>query len=125
MKKILVIEDELSMRRNMLRLLQLEGYAACGAPDGEAGLLAVRTEHPDLVLCDVMMPRLDGFGVLAALRSDPTTRSLPFIFLTARGEKRDIRAGMNQGANDYLTKPVDAADLLAAIQTRLNLAAGG
>lgn len=119
MKKILLIEDEPGMRRNVLRLLELEGFDAIGAEDGEAGLAAAREAHPDLVLCDVMMPKLDGYGVLGALRNDPETQHIPLIFLTARSEKADVRLGMNLGADDYLTKPVDADDLVATIRARL------
>ncbi len=123
MKKILVIEDEMEMRRNLLAILKLENFQALGAENGQAGLELVRREKPDLILCDVMMPELDGPGVLHALREDPSLRSVPFIFLTARGEKRDVRNGMNLGADDYLTKPVAKADLLAAISARLERAA--
>ncbi|HYP18141.1 MAG TPA: response regulator [Opitutus sp.] len=119
MTKILLIEDEPTMRKNMLRMLSLEGYDTVGAEDGEAGLAAVRAQRPDIVLCDVMMPKLDGFGVLAAVRRDPELRQIPFVFLTARGETCDVRTGMNLGADDYLVKPVDAGDLLAAIHARL------
>ncbi len=119
MNKILVIEDEPEMRRNLLTILRLEGFAAFGAEDGTAGVEQARRIHPDLILCDVMMPGLDGYGVLAALRSAPQTATIPFIFLTARGEKPDVRAGMNLGADDYLTKPVAKGDLLQAIRARL------
>jgi DNA-binding NarL/FixJ family response regulator len=83
------------------------------------GLKLARAERPDLILCDVMMPELDGYGVLQALREDPATVTLPFIFLTAKGEKVDQRCGMDLGADDYLTKPVARADLLNAISARL------
>ncbi len=87
--------------------------------NGRVGLELAKKERPDLILCDVMMPELDGYGVIAALRADAETVTIPFIFLTAKGEKPDIRAGMNLGADDYLTKPVAKADLLAAIHSRL------
>ncbi len=119
MKKILVIEDEPEMRRNLLTILKLEKFAALGAENGRAGLELVERERPDLILCDVMMPELDGHGVLAALRESEATASIPFIFLTAKGEKTDLRSGMNLGADDYLTKPVAKADLLHAIAARL------
>lgn len=119
MKKILVIEDEPEMRRNLLTILKLEKFQAVGVGNGRAGLEAVRRERPDLILCDVMMPELDGHAVLAALRQDEATASIPFIFLTAKGEKEDLRSGMNLGADDYLTKPVGRADLLQAIHARL------
>jgi len=120
--KILVIEDEPEMRRNLVSILRLERFQTIAAENGLDGIAAARRERPDLVLCDVMMPDLDGYGVLAALRADAVTVATPFIFLTAKGEKPDIRAGMNLGADDYLTKPVAKADLLAAIRTRLERA---
>ena len=119
MKKILVIEDEPEMRRNLLTILKLEKFQPIGAENGRAGLAAVHRDKPDLILCDVMMPELDGHGVLDALRGDENTASIPFIFLTAKGEKEDLRSGMNLGADDYLTKPVARLDLLEAIHARL------
>jgi DNA-binding NarL/FixJ family response regulator len=119
MKTILVIEDEPEMRRNLLTILKLERLRGLGAADGQEGIELAKREKPDLVLCDVMMPRMDGYGVLQALREDPATVTIPFIFLTAKGEKTEIRSGMNLGADDYLTKPVAKADLLAAINSRL------
>lgn len=123
MKKILVIEDEPEMRRNLTTILRLEKFHALAAENGRAGTELARKEKPDLILCDVMMPELDGYGVIAALRADTETAAVPFIFLTAKGEKPDIRAGMNLGADDYLTKPVAKADLLAAVRSRLARAA--
>ncbi|HEX7193411.1 MAG TPA: response regulator transcription factor [Chthoniobacterales bacterium] len=119
MKKILVIEDEPEMRRNLTTILRLERFNPLAAANGRAGVQLAKREMPDLILCDVMMPELDGYGVIAALRADPETVAIPFIFLTAKGEKPDIRAGMNLGADDYLTKPVAKPDLLAAIRSRL------
>ncbi len=123
MKTILIIEDQSEMRRNISTILRLEKFRPVAAENGRAGIEAARKEKPDLILCDVMMPDLDGYGVLAELRTDPTTAAIPFVFLTARGEKTDIRSGMNLGADDYLTKPVAKADLLNAIKTRLERAA--
>jgi len=120
--KILVIEDEPEMRRNLVSILRLEKFQPIAAENGRAGIEAAKRDKPALILCDVMMPELDGYGVLAALRADAATAATPFIFLTAKGEKPDIRAGMNLGADDYLTKPVAKADLLAAIRTRLERA---
>lgn len=122
MKKVLIIEDEPEMRRNLLTILRLEKFEPLGAENGRAGVRLARTEKPDLVLCDVMMPELDGYGVLKALREDPATVTTPFIFLTAKGEKIDQRCGMDLGADDYLTKPVARADLLGAINARLRRA---
>lgn len=118
-KKILIIEDQAPMRRNVALMLELEGYKVCTAENGRAGIEAARRQHPDLILCDVMMPELDGYGVVQTLRDDPDFENTPFIFLTAKSEKSDVRIGMNFGADDYLTKPVVRDDLLAAVQTRL------
>jgi DNA-binding NarL/FixJ family response regulator len=123
MKKILVIEDEPEMRRNLLAILKLEKFFGVGAENGRAGIQLARQEKPDLILCDVMMPEVDGHGVLQTLREDAATAAIPFIFLTAKGEKRDVREGMNLGADDYLTKPIAKADLLAAIHARFARAA--
>jgi DNA-binding NarL/FixJ family response regulator len=122
MKKVLVIEDEPEMRRNLMTILKLEKFQPLGAENGRVGVRLAKAEKPDLVLCDVMMPELDGHGVLRALRDDPATMTTPFIFLTARGERVDHRAGMDLGADDYLTKPVAKEDLLKAIHARLRRA---
>lgn len=119
MKKILVIEDEPEMRRNITTLLRYHNYEPVAAANGRLGIEAARREKPDLVLCDVMMPELDGYGVLQALQQDTSLARIPFIFLTAKGEKDDLRSGMNLGADDYLTKPVANADLVHAIEARL------
>jgi DNA-binding NarL/FixJ family response regulator len=122
MKKILVVEDEPEMRRNLTTILRLEKFHPLAAENGRVGVELAKKEKPDLILCDVMMPELDGHGVLQALRDDASTASIPFIFLTAKGEKIDVRSGMNLGADDYLTKPVAKADLLNAIRSRLQRA---
>jgi DNA-binding NarL/FixJ family response regulator len=119
MKKILVIEDDSEMRRNIVIVLRLEQYQPIAAENGRVGVELAKREKPDLILCDVMMPELDGYGVLKALHEDTNTALTPFIFLTAKGEKDDLRSGMNLGADDYLTKPVAQADLLKAIEVRL------
>jgi len=119
MKKILVIEDEPEMRRNIATLLRYYEYAPITAENGRVGIQAARREKPDLILCDVMMPELDGYGVLHELQADTALARIPFIFLTAKGEKDDLRSGMNLGADDYLTKPVANADLVNAIEARL------
>ena len=119
MKKILIIEDEPEMRRNLATVLRLEKYQPLTAENGNLGIEAAKREDPDLILCDVMMPGLDGYGVLQALRADAKLALVPFVFLTAKGEKDDLRSGMNLGADDYLTKPVAKADLLNAIEARL------
>jgi DNA-binding NarL/FixJ family response regulator len=120
MKKILVIEDEPEMRRNLSALLRYKDYLPLEAENGSQGLALARRERPDLILCDVMMPELDGYGVLRALQADATLASVPFIFLTAKGEKDDLRNGMNLGADDYLAKPVGTDDLIEAIEARLH-----
>ena len=119
MKKILVIEDEPEMRRNIAALLRYYDYEPIAAEDGCQGVEAARRTRPDLILCDVMMPELDGYGVMQALQADASLGRIPFIFLTAKGEKDDLRSGMNLGADDYLTKPVANADLIRAIEARL------
>jgi DNA-binding NarL/FixJ family response regulator len=122
MKKILVIEDEPEMRRNISALLRFHDYQPIAAENGRAGLALMRRERPDLILCDVMMPELDGYGVLQEVQSDPALAQIPFIFLTAKGEKDDLRSGMNLGADDYLTKPIGNAELIQAIEVRLRRA---
>ena len=117
-KRILVIEDEPEMLRNMITILKMEGYATLSASNGRDGVELALREQPDMILCDVMMPHLDGHGVLESLRADSRTMGIPFLFLTAKAEKSDLRLGMNLGADDYLTKPVDADELLLAVETR-------
>jgi DNA-binding NarL/FixJ family response regulator len=119
MKKILVIEDEPEMRRNITTLLGYYDYLPIAVENGRLGVEMARREKPDLILCDVMMPELDGYGVLQALQADASLAQTPFIFLTAKGEKDDLRSGMNLGADDYLTKPVANTDLVRAIEARL------
>jgi DNA-binding NarL/FixJ family response regulator len=119
MKKILVIEDEPEMRRNIATLLRYHDYKPIEAENGSKGVELARREKPDLILCDVMMPELDGHGVLQALQKEAELALIPFIFLTAKGEKDDLRNGMDLGADDYLTKPVANAELVRAIEARL------
>jgi DNA-binding NarL/FixJ family response regulator len=125
MNKILIIEDDTQTRANLEIILEMENHRVFTAPDGRAGLALARRERPDLIVCDVMMPHLDGLGVLRELRAEADTAAIPFIFLTARGERADQRAGMNLGADDYLCKPIDAEDLLAAIHARLRRTRAG
>lgn len=120
MKTILIIEDQPDMLENIATILEMEGYAVLTANDGQDGFARAQEEKPDLILCDVMMPHMDGHQVLQSLRGDQTIAGTPFIFLTAKGEKRDQRTGMNLGADDYLTKPVTATDLLAAVSARFD-----
>jgi DNA-binding NarL/FixJ family response regulator len=119
-KKILVIEDEPETLENLLLMLDMEGFKTVSATNGRAGVAAAKRELPDVILCDVSMPEMDGYGVLERLRADEATVSIPFIFLTAKGDKKDLRTGMNLGADDYLTKPASAEDVLNAIQARLD-----
>ena len=119
MQKILVIEDEDIIRENILDLLEAEKFRAKGAKNGRLGLEYARQEDFDLILCDVVMPELDGYEVLKTLRQNPSTATTPFIFLTAKGELTDFRTGMELGADDYLTKPFTRSELLQAIATRL------
>lgn len=119
MTKILVIEDEQPYRENILDLLEAEEFEAISANNGLLGVQLALSEIPDMILCDVMMPELDGYGVLKALRQNPVTAAIPFIFLTAKADKVDFRAGMALGADDYVTKPFTCEDLLSAIAARL------
>lgn len=119
MKKILVVEDAHSLRKDILEMLGFEGFDTIGAENGLVGVEKARAEIPDLVVCDIMMPGLDGFGVLEELRRDPVTATIPFIFLTARTDRVDIRQGMGLGADDYLTKPFTASELLTTVHARL------
>jgi CheY-like chemotaxis protein len=120
-RKILVIEDEPEMRRNLTTVLRLERFNPLPAENGRVGVELAKKEKPDLILCDVMMPELDGYGVIAALRADTETVAIPFIFLTSKGENPDIRAEMNLSVDDFLTKPVMKPDLLRAIRSRLEM----
>lgn len=119
MTKILIIEDAKELREDVVEMLALEGYKAYGAEDGLAGVKLAKQEHPDLIVCDIMMPQLDGYGVLEQLRADPKTATIPFIFLTAKAERVSMRQGMILGADDYVTKPFMVSELLESIQTQL------
>ncbi|MDZ8110708.1 MAG: response regulator [Nostoc sp. DedQUE12a] len=119
MTKVLVIEDEAQTRNMFLDSLEIEGFEAIGAENGVIGVQKALENLPDLVLCDIMMPELDGYGVLATLRQHSLTAMIPFIFLTAKSTKAELRQGMDLGADDYLTKPSTVEELLGAIATRL------
>lgn len=119
MKKILVIEDNQTIRENLEELLALSNYEVVTAENGKVGVEKALTQAPDLILCDVMMPELDGFGVLRILDKKPATADIPLVFLTAKAEKNDFRKGMNLGADDYITKPYDDVELLDAVEMRL------
>ena len=118
-KKVLIIEDNNDIRENVVEILELAGYEAHEAKNGKAGVELALSYLPDIILCDIMMPELDGYGVLYMLNKNPDTAAVPFIFLTAKAERVDLRKGMEMGADDYLTKPFDDMELLNAIETRL------
>ncbi len=117
---ILIIEDNNDIRESSSEILELSGYTVLQARNGKEGMHLVNTHSIDLILCDIMMPELDGIGVLYMLNKNPETSGIPFIFLTAKAERSDIRKGMELGADDYLTKPFDDMELLLAVETRLN-----
>lgn len=122
MKKILIIEDKLEVRENTAEIIELSNYEVVTAENGKIGVQMALKEKPDLIICDIMMPVLDGYGVYHSLSKHPETASIPFIFLTAKSEKEDFRKGMDMGADDYLMKPFDGVDLLKAIEVRLKKA---
>jgi DNA-binding response OmpR family regulator len=119
MKNVLIIEDNQDVRENMAELLELENYKVSTAEDGEKGVEMARLLKPDIIICDIMMPKLNGYDVLLRLREDKTTASIPFVFLTAKTERIDVRKGMNLGADDYLIKPFEESELIAVIASRL------
>jgi signal transduction histidine kinase len=119
MTKILIIEDERPLREEIALTLSYEGYDVSVAADGVDGVNSAEANPPDLILCDISMPRLDGYGVLLRLQANPDLRSTPFFFLTARADREDVRTGMQLGADDYLTKPFTRSELLEAIESRL------
>jgi len=118
-KKILIIEDNDDIRENVIEILELAGYTVSSASNGKTGVELAFSDIPDIILCDIMMPEMDGYGVLYMLSKRPETIAIPFIFLTAKAEHFDRRKGMEMGADDYLTKPFDDMELLNAIESRL------
>lgn len=118
-KKILLIEDNEDIRENTAEILSLSGYTVITAENGKIGVTLAQAELPDVIVCDIMMPILDGFGVLHLLGKDERTAGIPFIFLTARSDRSDLRKGMEMGADDYLTKPFSEVELMNAIESRL------
>ncbi len=119
MKTILLIEDDTALRENTAELLELSHYKVHTAPNGKIGIEKAKKEIPDIIVCDIMMPEIDGYGVLEAVVSDSSTSQIPFIFLSAKTEHKEIRKGMDMGADDYLTKPFEEEELLSAIESRL------
>jgi CRP/FNR family transcriptional regulator, cyclic AMP receptor protein len=119
MKKILVIEDNEDIRNNTAEILELSNYEVIVAEDGKVGVEQAIKHKPDLIICDIMMPELDGYGVLHAIQKNDAIKNTPFIFLTAKSERVDFRKGMESGADDYITKPFDGTELLNAVDGRL------
>lgn len=118
-ENILIVDDNVKILENMAELLVLAGYRVITADSGIKGLDLVRSNHPDLILCDIMMPDLDGYGMLRVVQNIPEMTGVPFIFVTAKSDKADFRKGMDMGSDDYLTKPFTGDDLLRAVEARL------
>lgn len=118
-KKVLLIEDDAVLRENTAELLELANYEVIAAANGKLGLEKAQTENPDIIVCDIMMPELDGYGVLEMLSKSESTKYIPFIFLSAKTERKDVRKGMDLGADDYITKPFSEDELISAIESRL------
>lgn len=123
MKNILLIEDDVVLRENTSELLELSNYNVTTASNGKIGLEMARNILPDIIVCDIMMPELDGYGVLEGLAGNDDTKQIPFIFLSAKTERKDVRKGMDSGADDYITKPFEEEELISAIESRLAKAA--
>lgn len=122
MQTILVIEDEAAIRNNLARFFRAEGYDVVTAENGVLGVAAARERRPHLIVCDIRMPEMDGYSVLAALRQDASTSRIPFIFLTASADRAERHLGLAQGADEYITKPFKLPELLATIKRRLDAA---
>jgi DNA-binding NarL/FixJ family response regulator len=120
MYSILIIDDDASICSNMELILQMEGFEVITASDGQAGLAMLREKRPDLILCDILMPDMDGLSVLEILKNDELLAEIPFIFVTAMGARTEVRRGMTAGADDYLSKPFSAEELIAAVTSRLH-----
>lgn len=123
LKKILIIEDDNFLRENMSELLELSKYEVYKAQNGEVGIEKAKKHIPDIIVCDIMMPEIDGYSVLEVLAKNNSTKFIPFIFLSAKAERKDIRKGMDLGADDYITKPFSENELLNSIESRLTKAA--
>jgi CheY-like chemotaxis protein len=121
MAGVLVIDDEAPIRENLVRFLQLEGHAVLQAVDGRAGIEAIRTHKPDFILCDVMMPHLDGFEVLGLTQADPALRGIPFVFLSASAEPEKLESALQRGAIGYVTKPFNLAYLRQLLTKNLGI----
>ena len=118
-KTILLIEDNKDLRENTAEILELSNFKVLQANNGKTGVELATREKPDLIICDVMMPILDGYGVIHLLTKNPETATIPFIFLTAKSDRIDFRKGMQMGADDYITKPFDDVELLSAVESRI------
>lgn len=119
MKKILLIEDDAILRENTAELLELSNYKVITAANGKIGVSSAAQHTPDIIVCDIMMPEMDGYGVLEALSKNKNLKNIPFIFLSAKTEREDVRRGMNMGADDYITKPFTEEELVSAVESRL------
>jgi len=119
MTRILLIEDNTEVRENIVEILELSQYEVLAAENGKVGVKLAQSGNPDLIICDIMMPEMDGYGVLHALSKNDITAAIPFIFLTAKADRADLRKGMEMGADDYITKPFDDIELLNAVEARL------
>jgi CheY-like chemotaxis protein len=122
MKTVLVIEDNDDIRENTCELLELEGYNAITAINGSLGIIVAKQQMPDIILCDIMMPEANGYEVCTALKGDPLTSSIPFIFISASVEKKAIDEGISLGAVEYIQKPFDPQELFTALKRRLTAA---
>lgn len=119
MKKVLLIEDDKVLRENTTELLELSEYRVLSASNGKKGVASAKEFQPDVIVCDIMMPEMDGYTVLETLATDPLMRQIPFIFLSAKTERKDVRKGMELGADDYITKPFEESELIGAIESRI------
>ena len=119
MTKVLLIEDDTVLRENIAELLELSDFEVLTAPNGKLGLKSININIPDIIICDIMMPELDGYEVLNEVTKNNKTKHIPFIFLSAKTEHQDVRKGMNLGADDYITKPFTEDELVSAIKSRL------
>jgi response regulator RpfG family c-di-GMP phosphodiesterase len=124
MYKVLVIDDSKSIRESLIDILTLEGYECLEADNGKTGMLLAQEYMPDLIICDIMMPEMDGLGVIEAVKANPLTSGIPFIFLTAMSQRKDQRKGMELGADDYITKPFTCEEILNAVKYRLQKSQG-
>tara|TARA_B110000091_G_C13788181_1_gene464326 strand:- start:706 stop:1083 length:378 start_codon:yes stop_codon:yes gene_type:complete len=119
MRKILIVEDTLAIREELFDILTLEGYQVFEAENGKKGFKIALKENPNLILSDILMPEMNGFEMFEKIKTNDKTKAIPLIFLSAKGEKEDIKTGMNHGAKDYLTKPININDLLNAVEKKI------